>query len=255
MRLLKHRGLLLGVALIALACAVALSARLNGAPAVADHSSALSDAAQGAALMQQARETGDPTLYGRAAAAFDAALKRDPHSVEGLLGKGALALAMHQFRAGLALGEQARTLDPQRALVYGVIGDAQIELGQYDAAVDTLQTMNDLRPDLSSYSRAAYARELNGDTPGAIMLHGSRRSNRARPTTRACSGCAYSLEICTSTRVTWRPRSSATSTRSPNARLRLRLAGAGPGPRAQGRFDEARALYQQAIAACLYPSS
>ena len=47
-------------------------------------------------------------------------------------------------------------------------GDAQVELGQYDAAVDTFQQMVDLRPDLSSYSRVSYARELYGDVSGAI---------------------------------------------------------------------------------------
>src|SRR5213592_4088610 len=79
-----------------------------------------------------------------------------------------LALARHQFREALALGRQAHALQPQRPLVYGVIGDAQIELGQYDDAVQTFQQMVDLRPDLSSYSRVSYARELHGDVEGAI---------------------------------------------------------------------------------------
>src|SRR5205085_2357239 len=51
---------------------------------------------------------------------------------------------------------------------YGVVGVAQIELGKYDEAVSTFQKMVDLRPDLSSYSRVSYARELYGDVPGAI---------------------------------------------------------------------------------------
>jgi tetratricopeptide (TPR) repeat protein len=52
--------------------------------------------------------------------------------------------------------------------IYGVIADAQTELGLYDDAVQTLQTMIDMRPDLSSYSRISYARELHGDLAGAV---------------------------------------------------------------------------------------
>src|SRR6185503_19572241 len=81
---------------------------------------------------------------------------------------GALALARHQFREAIDWGEKARASSPGTALIYGVIGDAQIELGQYDSALATFQTMVDLRPDLSSYSRASYMRELHGDVDGAI---------------------------------------------------------------------------------------
>jgi tetratricopeptide (TPR) repeat protein len=122
----------------------------------------------GAAYLQRVRETGDPSYYGKAAAVFDEALKRDPQNVEALIGQGGLANARHQFREALAIGERARDLNPTIPRVYGVIADAQIELGMYDAAVQTLQTMIDLRPDLSSYSRISYARELHGDVEGAI---------------------------------------------------------------------------------------
>jgi tetratricopeptide (TPR) repeat protein len=43
-----------------------------------------------------------------------------------------------------------------------------VELGKYDEALQTFQTMVDLRPDLSSYSRASYIRELHGDVDGAV---------------------------------------------------------------------------------------
>ena len=40
--------------------------------------------------------------------------------------------------------------------------------GRYGAAIATVQRMVDLRPDLASYSRVAYLRELHGDIAGAI---------------------------------------------------------------------------------------
>ncbi len=122
----------------------------------------------GFAALQQARETGDPAYYSRAQAAFDAALARDAAHPDALIGAGALALARHDFAVALALGERAVAAAPFTARAYGLVADAQIELGEYDAATGSLQKMVDLRPDLSAYSRIAYIRELYGDVPGAI---------------------------------------------------------------------------------------
>lgn len=124
----------------------------------------------GAAYLQKARDTGDPTFYGKAQAAIDTALKHDPQNVDALIGAGTLANARHQFHDALRLGEQARALNPTVPRVYGVIADAQTELGMYDQAIQTLQTMIDMRPDLSSFSRVSYARELHGDLDGAIAM-------------------------------------------------------------------------------------
>lgn len=122
----------------------------------------------GQAYVQRVRETGDPSYYTKAEAVLAAAQRRDPQHVETLIGLGTLALARHDFAGALALGEQARALNPDIPRIYGVIGDAQIELGRYDEAVQTIQHMVDLRPDLSSYSRVSYLRELHGDNAGAI---------------------------------------------------------------------------------------
>src|SRR5206468_581439 len=52
---------------------------------------------------------------------------------------------------------------------YGVLADALVELGEYEIAIQTLEKMVRMKPNLSSYSRIAYIRELNGDTEGAIQ--------------------------------------------------------------------------------------
>jgi tetratricopeptide (TPR) repeat protein len=122
----------------------------------------------GAAYLQKVRDTGDPSFYAKAQAVLDEALKRDPQNVEALIGAGTLANARHQFGEALRLGEQAKEINPTVPRIYGVIADAQTELGLYDEAVQTLQTMVDMRPDLGSYSRISYARELHGDMEGAI---------------------------------------------------------------------------------------
>jgi tetratricopeptide (TPR) repeat protein len=122
----------------------------------------------GQAYLQKARETGDPGYYPKAEILFQQALGRGSDDVEAMVGLGTLALARHQFVEALAWGQRARALDPHHAPAFGVIGDAQVELGRYDDAVKTVQAMVDLRPDLGSYSRVSYIRELLGDRDGAV---------------------------------------------------------------------------------------
>lgn len=122
----------------------------------------------GAGYLQLARETGDPSYYARAESAFDEALGLDPNNLDALIGQGSLALSRHEFREALELGERALAINDSVPSVYGIIGDAQVELGRYDDAVSTIQSMVDLRPDLASFSRVSHLRELHGDLPGAI---------------------------------------------------------------------------------------
>jgi tetratricopeptide (TPR) repeat protein len=122
----------------------------------------------GQAYLQKARETGDPGYYPKAESLFRQALDADADDFEAMVGLGTLALARHQFAEALEWGEQARQRNPYHAPSHGVIGDAQIELGRYDEAIDTIQAMVDLRPDLRSYARVSYIRELMGDRDGAV---------------------------------------------------------------------------------------
>ena len=125
------------------------------------------EALAGFEQLQRARETADPARYAGAELAFEAALDIEPDHLDALIGLGTLALARHDFAGALQIGERARLIGPGVARVYGVIGDAQIELGRYDDALGTIQHMVDLRPDLASYSRVSYLRELHGDLAGA----------------------------------------------------------------------------------------
>jgi tetratricopeptide (TPR) repeat protein len=129
---------------------------------------AASYALLGQGLLQQVRETGDVTLYTRAGQAFDQALEIDPKQLDALIGQGILALALHDFEGALAWADQAWAINAFRAQTLGIKVDALVELGRYPEAVETLQQMVDLRPDLSSYTRVSYLRELHGEVDGAI---------------------------------------------------------------------------------------
>src|SRR5262249_41883828 len=51
---------------------------------------------------------------------------------------------------------------------YGIVGDALIELGRSREAFAAFEKMNALKPNVASYARIAYARELLGDVDGAV---------------------------------------------------------------------------------------
>jgi tetratricopeptide (TPR) repeat protein len=123
----------------------------------------------GLAYLQKTRETGDPSYYPKVEAVFKKVIAINPDDYSAVGGMGALALARHQFADALEWGLRARALNPNNSYAYGVITDAQIELGRYEAAVQTLQSMVNLRPDMSSYSRVSYIRELYGQTDSAVQ--------------------------------------------------------------------------------------
>src|SRR5262249_35534356 len=123
----------------------------------------------GGLYLQKARETGDPSFYTLADGVLQRSLALDPDNAPALGGWGSLQLARHDFAGALETGQKGLRLAPGSWTMYGIVGDACTELGQYDAAVEAFQEMIDLRPDLASYSRVSYARELHGDLPGAIQ--------------------------------------------------------------------------------------
>jgi tetratricopeptide (TPR) repeat protein len=122
----------------------------------------------GLAYEQRARETGDPTYYTKADGVLQRALALKPNDLVATGGLGSLALSRHRFREALALGQKALRISPTTAVTYGIVGDALVELGRYDAAFHAFDTMARLKPGLASYARISYGRELLGQTAGAI---------------------------------------------------------------------------------------
>jgi tetratricopeptide (TPR) repeat protein len=126
-------------------------------------------AALGIAYVQRARITSDPSTYPLAQVVLNRSLKLQPTAnAEALVGLGTLAAARHHFTDALRWGRRAVKAAPFDADVYGLVGDAQLELGRYGPAFDSFQRMIDLRPNLASYARVSYALELRGNVDGAI---------------------------------------------------------------------------------------
>jgi tetratricopeptide (TPR) repeat protein len=117
----------------------------------------------GIAYVEKARITANPAYYPKADGALRKSLAGQPDgNGPALIGMGALANARHDFAAAHSFGEQARAVFPDTAEVYGVLTDAHTQLGDTAAATDALQRMLDLKPGVSSFTRAAYEFELHG---------------------------------------------------------------------------------------------
>jgi hypothetical protein len=121
----------------------------------------------GVAYVDRARETADPSLYARAAGVLERSGRLAPGDAATMVARGLLDLGRHDFRSALVWGSRALRANPDLPDAYGVVFDAQVELGRYRAAVATAQAMVDRKPTLGSLARVSYARELHGDPAGA----------------------------------------------------------------------------------------
>ena len=139
-------------------------------------------ASLGLAYVQQARVTADPSYYPKAEGVLRRSLELERQdNFAAMVGMAALAAARHDFSGALRWGERAREINPYNGNVYGVIGDAQVELGRYHDAFATFQTMVDTLPGVASYARVSYARELGGDIPGSVRAMVAARDIAGTP--------------------------------------------------------------------------
>lgn len=125
------------------------------------------------AYMQEARITGEHPYYYPAALdlleeVLDDTDEKDDLHYQATMAKASVMLSLHHFKEALEIGEEAAKKNPNHAELFGVLCDANVELGHYDKAIEAADKMVALKPDLRSYSRVSYLREIYGDLEGAI---------------------------------------------------------------------------------------
>lgn len=119
--------------------------------------------------LQESRVTANHHFYIPVASALiDETLRRYPNNFEALVTGAGLQMTLHQFQKADDMVMIAIRQNPYNATSYGVLCDANVELGNYHEAVDACDSMMSKRPDLRSYARASYLRQLNGNDSGAI---------------------------------------------------------------------------------------
>ncbi len=123
------------------------------------------------ALSRRARETSDLGYYRQADEAIDRAIALSPGDFEAGKVRAWVRLGQHRFADALLLAEALNKRAPDDVMVYGLLTDANVELGRYPEAEKAAQWMLDLRPGhVPGITRAAYLRELLGDLEGAREL-------------------------------------------------------------------------------------
>ena len=120
-------------------------------------------------FLQEARITGRHHEYvPEARATLDEALRIAPGNFDATITKASMEMTLHQFPEAKRLALQAIERNGYSAFAYGVLCDAHVELGEYAEAVEASDKMLAIRPDLRSYARASYLREIHGDPKGAV---------------------------------------------------------------------------------------
>ncbi len=122
-----------------------------------------------AMFIEESRAFGNHAYYDEAALHYvNDVLQTEPKNFEASVLKSVLLLSQHRFEEARAEAEKTKQLNPYNAYVYGILTDANVELGNYKIAVENADQMVSIRPDIRSYSRVTYLREIYGDYPGAI---------------------------------------------------------------------------------------
>lgn len=137
----------------------------------------------GHAYVQKARESGDVTYYGLAEAAYRKALDagaRGPAASAALAALGAVAIAQHRFADAIAHAERALGAEPGDATAYAVLGDAHVEIGEYDKAAAAYARLAPLRGPRHPHARLAYLAFVRGEPDEALRaMRGAVAAARA----------------------------------------------------------------------------
>jgi tetratricopeptide (TPR) repeat protein len=120
------------------------------------------------ALLRETRVSGNAGLAKEAERVLLDVLKHDSDRYDARRMLAATYLSQHRFADALREAERCRTTRADDPWIWGVIGDAYIERGEYDAAFAAFDRMAALKPTAAAYARVSYARELQGDLPGAL---------------------------------------------------------------------------------------
>ncbi len=122
----------------------------------------------GDAFIRKARETGDVAYFLRAEAALRKSLELAPRQAGALRHLAYVFYSRHEFEEAAAQATQAIALDPHDGDAYGILGDAHLEVGRYDAAEAAYRSMMAEGDGLYALARLAGLKSLRGDAHGAI---------------------------------------------------------------------------------------
>jgi tetratricopeptide (TPR) repeat protein len=216
----------------------------------------------GAAYIQKGRETADASYYELAKEALNKSLDLVSSDLAAASAKtymAVVAMAEHQFEEALTWAQDALALGSGDPSAWAIVGDALTDIGEYDRAAEAYAKLCDpLHPGDESTaltyernSRVAYLRFLRGDAQGAIKLmrDAIALAMTLRLPAENVAWSQYQLgEICFKSGDLIGAEQAYRAGLGVDPNSYRNLAGLGEVRTAQGRYPEAIALYQKAIA-------
>jgi tetratricopeptide (TPR) repeat protein len=122
--------------------------------------------------LRRVRETADTRYYDQAEIALQKSLQINPDNFEAQKTRVMLMLERKEFSKALELAKALNKKIPDDVLVYGLVADADLELGNYKDAEEAAQWMLDIRPgNVPGLLRGARLRRLFGDAEGAMDFY------------------------------------------------------------------------------------
>jgi tetratricopeptide (TPR) repeat protein len=200
--------------------------------------------------VRQARETGDAGGYVRAEAALNESLRLLPSYGAANAALASVYYSQHNFLPALELAQEVYEGDARITDALVIMGDAQLALGNYEAAEAAYQELSQQNATPPVLARLAAFEELKGNSQAALdlMRRAAGESLQAGGTRESVAW--YILRVGDMHFNMGQPQEAG---RYYEAALRmfdryhLALAGLGKVRAAQGDYEEAIAYYQQAI--------
>src|SRR5437867_1452104 len=124
----------------------------------------------GDAYIQKARETGDAAYFGRAESALQKSLALASRHSGATRLLAYVLYSVHEFANAAALATKAIELDPTDGHAYGILGDAHLEVGNYEEAEAAYRQMLQRETDLHAWARLAGLKSVRGDPASAIEM-------------------------------------------------------------------------------------
>jgi tetratricopeptide (TPR) repeat protein len=122
------------------------------------------------AYIQKSRETTDFSYLDHAVSILNSVVFADSSNYEALRLLTETQLERHLFATAVESSQRLIQISEADPWNWGTLGDAYVEMGEYEKGAEAYQKMVSLRPDLASYNRAAHFHFLSDDVPGAIAI-------------------------------------------------------------------------------------
>jgi tetratricopeptide (TPR) repeat protein len=224
--------------------------------------------ALGAGYIQKGRETADASYYELAKGALDKSLdlvSDGPDAASAKTHMAVVAMAEHQFEEALSWAQAALALGSGDPSPWAIAGDALTDRGEYDRADDAYARLLDpLHPESESNglayernSRMGYLHFLRGDAPEAMKLMRAAIAVALilRLPAENIAWSHYQLgEICFKSGDLMSAEQAYLAGLHFDGHSYRNLAGLAEVRTAQGRYPEAIALYQKALAVVPFPA-